>query len=251
MKCEKQIERLKRVSEDVNSPSDSAPAVVEEGLDIPKCNRMRTIEEILLSMCHDRVEPTEKSVARAVDTDVLHSVHTCDRYVGARFTMSSEASLSYPDIVLSFPGDPVLLVPSLFYAVEEIIGTNSYSCRLELPINCQLREDILCARYLTRKVSRRKKKEAESGGKKRKAGTKKRQRRYDKKVPDVFTGSLVQDGQPQFLTTITIRITKLTRPQELVVSKRLFPGHTCMFGMLTNKRLPPVSARLSFVCFLQ
>ena len=63
-------------------------------------------------------------------------------------------------------------------------------------------------------------------------------------VPEVFVSSLVQDGQPQFLTTITIQVTKLTQPQEFVVSKPLFLDKTCTFGMLTTKRVPWVSTWL-------
>ena len=60
-------------------------------------------------------------------------------------------------------------------------------------------------------------------------------------VPEAFVSSLVQEGQPQFLTTITIKVDKLTQPQEFVISKRLFPDKTCTFGMLTTKRVPWVS----------
>ena len=63
-------------------------------------------------------------------------------------------------------------------------------------------------------------------------------------VPEAFVGSLVQDCQPQFLTNITIQVTKLTQPQEFVVSERLFLNETCTFGMLTTKRVPWVSTWL-------
>ena len=72
-------------------------------------------------------------------------------------------------------------------------------------------------------------------------------------VPEVFVSSLVQDGQdgqPQFLTTITIQVTKLTRPQEFVVSERLFLDETCTFGMLTTKRVPCVSTWLLIFHYL-
>ncbi|PFX27170.1 Endoribonuclease Dicer [Stylophora pistillata] len=289
-----------------------ATSVVEEGLDIPKCNvvcrfdfpkkyrsyvqskgrarakgsryymlvdeieqvekrneleMLRAIEEILLERCHGRLEPTEEECNESVDTDPLPP-YIPRNGKGARVTMSSSVSL-LSMYCSKLPRDR-FTAPKPVYKVEEI-GKDVYWCKLTLPINCQLREDIIGEPMLSKNQAKmaaalkawkmlhkigeldddllpkrtvsdeeselEENAAAESGGKP-KAGTKKRRRRYKRKVPEVFVGSLVQDGQPQFLTTITIQVTKLTQPQEFVISERLFPGKTCTFGMLTNKRVP-------------
>lgn len=62
-------------------------------------------------------------------------------------------------------------------------------------------------------------------------------------VPQVFRGSLPQESQPQYLTAITITITKLTSRQGLDVSQRYFTDGVChLFGLLTNVRIPAVSS---------
>ncbi len=53
---------------------------------------LRAIEEILLSMCHDRTEPTEEECIEAVDTDFLPP-YIPVKGRGARVTMSSSISL--------------------------------------------------------------------------------------------------------------------------------------------------------------
>ena len=53
---------------------------------------LRAIEEILLNMCHDRLEPSEEECDESVDTDLLPPYIPVNGR-GARVTMSSSISL--------------------------------------------------------------------------------------------------------------------------------------------------------------
>ena len=53
---------------------------------------LREIENTLLRMCHDRIEPTEEECNEAVDTDFLPPYMPL-KGEGARVTMSSSRSL--------------------------------------------------------------------------------------------------------------------------------------------------------------
>ena len=53
---------------------------------------LREIENTLLKMCHDRIEPTEEECTEAVDTDFLPAYIPL-KGGGARVTMSSSISL--------------------------------------------------------------------------------------------------------------------------------------------------------------
>lgn len=55
---------------------------------------LRAIEETLLDMCHDRVEPSEEECNESLDTDFLPPYITMNGR-GARVTMSSSISLLY------------------------------------------------------------------------------------------------------------------------------------------------------------
>lgn len=70
-------------------------------------------------------------------------------------------------------------------------------------------------------------------------------------VPEALIGSLAQYRQPQYLTVISICITKLTNQQGLGVSERFFKdgGRCRVFGLLTNAPLPAVSTGLFTVSF--
>ena len=65
-------------------------------------------------------------------------------------------------------------------------------------------------------------------------------------IPEAFTGSLVQEGKPQYLTVISIRVTRLTQQDDFELGKRFFTGNICNnFGLLTNVPLPAVSIEIS------
>ncbi|XP_073247902.1 endoribonuclease Dicer-like isoform X3 [Porites lutea] len=294
-----------------------ATCVVEEGLDIPRCNlvcrfdfpmtfrsyvqskgrarakdsnyiilvdeeeyeekqgeleRMRDIEDILSEKCHGREEPTNEECDEVADADTFLPPYKPENGQGARVTMSSSVSL-LTRYCSKLPGDRFTHL-SPIYKFEEV-GRNVYLCKLQLPNNCQLRrtiygipmprrnlakmaaafyacvelhkigeldDNLLPVRSLSDCESESEEEEEGFAGKKReKAGTKKRKRVYQRKVPQVFRGSLPQESQPQYLTAITITITKLTSRQGLDVSQRYFTDGVCrLFGLLTNVPIPAV-----------
>ena len=56
----------------------------------------------------------------------------------------------------------------------------------------------------------------------------------------------MQQGKPQYLTVINIRVTKLTQQDDFELGKRLFTHNICNnFGLLTNVPLPAVSIEIS------
>ncbi|XP_068738102.1 endoribonuclease Dicer-like [Montipora capricornis] len=292
-----------------------ATSVVEEGLDIPKCNvvcrfdfpdnvcsylqskgrarakdsiyyifvderekeekdseleTMQAIERSLLERCHNRKEPTEEECDQAAEADQLLPPYQTKN--GARVTMSSSLDL-LSWYCSKLPGDRFTHLNPVYNYKSHSDG---YICELEMPTNCQLRktivsppmrgknlakmtaaffacqelhrigeldDNLLPVRSLSDEESEPEEEETETGGRKRtKAGTRKRKRIYERKVPKLFIGSLVQDThQPHYLTVISIRITKLTHPKDLEASARFFRDDAChKFGLLTNVPLPAV-----------
>lgn len=293
-----------------------ATCVVEEGLDIPKCNMvcrfdfpksfrsyvqskgraraknscyyilvdreeevektnelalMQDVENRLSDMCHDRDEPTEEECDEAADTDFLPP-YLPGNGEGARLTMSSSVSL-LARYCSKLPADRFTPVKPV-YKVQEI-GKDVYWCKLEMPMSCPLRstiygcpmprknlakmaaaykackelhrireldDDLLPVQSLSDEDSESEEEETGSDGKRKaKAGTKKRKQVYKRKVPQIFIGSLAQQGQPQYLTVVTIRVTKLTNKDDFDLSKPFFTNDNCQrFGLLTNAPLPAV-----------
>ncbi|XP_044163480.1 LOW QUALITY PROTEIN: endoribonuclease Dicer-like [Acropora millepora] len=294
-----------------------ATMVVEEGLDIPKCNlvcrfdfpktfcsyvqskgrarakdscyyllvdsqeemekryeleTMQEIENVLSEMCHDRDEPTAEECDEAADTDFLPPFQPPNGG-GARLTMSSSISL-LSRYCSKLPGDRFTALKPV-YKIQEL-GKDAYECKLEMPTTCPLRTTIIGCPMPRKNLSKmaaayqackklyemgelaenllpvlsesddesETEEEVEPGSdekKKAKAGTKKRKRVYDRKIPEAFIGSLVQQGKPQYLTVINIRVTKLTQQDEFELGKRLFTDNICNnFGLLTNVPLPAV-----------
>ncbi|CAH3192487.1 unnamed protein product, partial [Porites evermanni] len=229
---------------------------------------MTEFEEYLSKMCHGRAEPTKEECDEVADADTFLSPYILGQ--GARVTMNSSVSL-LSRYCSKLPGDRFTCLNPV-YKIEDN-GKDFYRCRLELPINCQLRETIysvpmprknlakmaaaleackklheigelddnlLPVRSLSDEESELEDEdEGVSGKKRKKGGPKKQMRVYERKVPQVFRGSLPQENQSQYLTAITMTITKLTSRQGLDVSQRYFKDGVChLFGLLTNFPIP-------------
>ncbi|KAK2567376.1 Endoribonuclease Dicer [Acropora cervicornis] len=271
-----------------------ATCVVEEGLDIPKCNlvcrfdfpktfrsyvqskgrarardscycllvdseeemektceleNMQQIENVLSEMCRDRDEPTEEECDEAADTHFLPPFQPPNGG-GARLTMSSSISL-LSRYCSKLPADRFTALKPV-YKIQEL-GKDAFACKLEMPTTCPLRTTITGCPMQRKNLSKmaaafqackklyemgelaenllpvlnesddesETEEEIEPGSdgkKKAKAGTKKRKRVHKRKIPEAFSGSLVQQGKPQYLTVISIRVTK-------VRSFKLYPNY--------------------------
>ncbi|XP_054153057.1 endoribonuclease Dicer-like [Oppia nitens] len=107
---------------------------------IDRLNKYRETEDILNKCCHNRVTPSEAEVDESFDDQLLEPYMPNKVEGSARVTLNS-AIANINRYCLKLPSDSFTkLTPQ--YRIEEQ-SSGQYVCRLRLPINSQIRNEII------------------------------------------------------------------------------------------------------------